>query len=171
MKKALLNLTLLLAIVGLFSCSQNTPKKETTSKASEETNLVANTSKTQKNKDIIPASKSDVIFNIVDKHPSYVGGTDKMVEYLSKNITPRTDLFKKKTKFAISFVVEVDSSLSNIEVFRIEDPHVIKEVTKIIGNMKWVPAVNKGKRVRCKYMLPIFFPYEMPDDPVDMSAK
>lgn len=167
MKRILSNLALLLVVAGLLACSQNNQNNEESKDISPTTDTI----KTQEKSNVIPASKSDVIFEMADEMPKYVGGVDKMVEYLESKINPRKDLFKKKTTFFTSFVVEKDSSISNVKVYNIKDPHVIKGISEIIKGMDWTPAINRGKRVRCQYLLPLFFPYVMPDGPVKSDAN
>lgn len=63
----------------------------------------------------------------------------------------------------LSFIVEKDGSIGNIEV--IESPHeaLSKEAIRVVekSSKKWTPAEKGGEKVRCKYRVPIgfFLPY------------
>ncbi|NLI41139.1 MAG: hypothetical protein GX421_08180 [Caldisericales bacterium] len=56
----------------------------------------------------------------------------------------------------IEFIVERDSSLSNIRVIQGIDEPLDKSVIEAIkGIPKWIPGVEKGKIVRTRIVLPI----------------
>ena len=59
----------------------------------------------------------------------------------------------------VSFVVEIDGSLSNIHIEKSVDPSLDKEAMRLVRNMpKWTPGYDKnGKPVRVKYSIPVNF--------------
>ena len=58
----------------------------------------------------------------------------------------------------ISFFVEPDGSLSDIEVVRKVDPLLDEEALRVVKAMpKWIPGKQNGQVVRVKYFLPIRF--------------
>ncbi|MFC0875413.1 TonB family protein [Saccharicrinis sp. FJH2] len=101
-----------------------------------------------------------VVFQVVEKMPQFPGGEAAMMKYLSQNIH-YPDVAKKngiQGRVYINFIVEEDGSLSNIEVKRGVDPSLDKEAVRVIKAMpKWKPGVQRGKRVRVSFMLPINF--------------
>ena len=56
----------------------------------------------------------------------------------------------------LEFVIERDSSISNIKVIRgIHEP-LDKSIIETLKTMpKWIPGINKGKTVRTRFVLPI----------------
>jgi hypothetical protein len=56
----------------------------------------------------------------------------------------------------VEFVVERDSSISNIKLIRGIDEPLDKSVIETIKAMpKWIPGINKGKAVRTRFVLPV----------------
>lgn len=65
----------------------------------------------------------------------------------------------KEDRITLSFVVERDGSLSNIEILRSKgDKQLEDEAIRIIRKMpKWNPGKQRGKIVRTKYTMPVTF--------------
>lgn len=65
----------------------------------------------------------------------------------------------KEDRITLSFVVERDGSLSNIEILRSKgDKQLEDEAIRIIWKMpKWIPGKQRGKVVKVKYTVPITF--------------
>ena len=56
------------------------------------------------------------------------------------------------------FVVDKDGSVTDIKVLRSVYPSLDREVVRVISIMpKWEPGVQLGKKVKCKFTLPIVF--------------
>ena len=61
-------------------------------------------------------------------------------------------------KVIISFVVNTDGSVSNIEVLRTPDSTLSDEAVRIIkSSPKWTAAKQRNKSVRQKFVIPIDF--------------
>lgn len=64
-------------------------------------------------------------------------------------------------RMLLTFDIEKNGKLSNIEVADSVHPMLDKEAVRIIESMpKWIPATRDGKRVRAKYVIPIYFRLE-----------
>lgn len=62
-----------------------------------------------------------------------------------------------KTGYVV-FVVEADSTLSNIEVFRSISEEADLLMIQLIENMpKWIPICDRYGSIRCRVRLPITF--------------
>ena len=61
-------------------------------------------------------------------------------------------------RVTLSFVVERDGSIAQIEVMRSPAEELSKESIRVVQTMpKWKPGKQRGKAVRVKYVLPITF--------------
>lgn len=100
------------------------------------------------------------IFQIVEEMPSYPGGEQKLMAYLSNNIK-YPQIAKEsgiKGRVFVSFVVEPDGSVSNVKVLRGIGGGCDEEAMRVVKSMpKWKPGKQRGKAVRVSYMLPINF--------------
>jgi TonB family protein len=58
----------------------------------------------------------------------------------------------------VSFFVEPDGSLSDIELVRKVAPELDEEVLRVVKAMpKWIPASQNNKPIRAKFTMPITF--------------
>ena len=56
------------------------------------------------------------------------------------------------------FVVDRDGGIDNIEILRSTNQIFENEAIRVIKAMpKWKPGKDKGKTVRCRYVLPVVF--------------
>lgn len=103
---------------------------------------------------------NDSIYQIVEVMPEFPGGTEKMMDYLSKSIK-YPEAAKEKGisgRVFLSFVVEKDGAVSNVKVVKGIGKECDDEAVRVVKAMpKWKPGMQKGKPVRVSYMLPIFF--------------
>lgn len=100
---------------------------------------------------------------IVDFPPfdtDYIGGQAALQRFISTNVQYPIEAIEKNIsgKIYISFVVEIDGSISNARVMRDVDPLLDAEALRLINSMPaWNPAVQGGMRVRARARLPINF--------------
>ncbi len=58
----------------------------------------------------------------------------------------------------VSFIVEPNGSVSNVEIVRSVDTDLDQEALRVVGQMpKWKPGKQDGRTVRVKFHLPIKF--------------
>lgn len=99
-------------------------------------------------------------FIIVEKMPEFPGGQQKLYEYLGKTIKyPEIDKqIGTQGKVFLTFVIEKDGSITDIQVIRSLSEGCDKEATKAVKNMpNWSPGEQRGQKVRVKYTLPVHF--------------
>ena len=61
-------------------------------------------------------------------------------------------------RVVISFVVETDGSITQVQVAKPVDPLLDKEAARVVSSMpKWVPGQQNGQKVRVKYNVPVNF--------------
>ncbi|MEL6717459.1 MAG: TonB family protein, partial [Bacteroidota bacterium] len=131
---------------------------------------------------IITQENSDELFKVVEQMPRFPSkdceaGTEEekadcsrtaLIEYLSANLQ-----YPKAAKDAgvegmcvVQFIVEKDGSLSNINLLRDigegcgEAAKAVVEQMNV-DNLIWTPGIQKGRKVRVKFTLPVKF--RLPD--------
>ncbi|HAH56196.1 MAG TPA: hypothetical protein DCM02_13185 [Flavobacterium sp.] len=92
----------------------------------------------------------------IDVKPDFPGGIKEFQKYIAKNyITPR-EAKEIKGKVFVTFVVEIDGTLTNIRVLRDLGFGTGKEAIRVLEQSpKWIPGQQKGLIVRSTYSLPI----------------
>jgi len=98
------------------------------------------------------------IFDVVEQPPSFAHGN--VMAWLSQNIhyPPVAEENNIQGRVVVSFVVEPDGSLSNVQVVKSVDPSLDKEAARVVKSMpKWNPGKQNGQVVRVKYNLPVTF--------------
>lgn len=89
----------------------------------------------------------------VEKSPEFNGGLSTFYEYVWKNFT--LPLKYKSGKIVTKFVIEIDGTLSNIDVFR-DDVGAKREVLKVFEKCpKWIAGEKNGQKVRIRFLIPI----------------
>jgi protein TonB len=100
------------------------------------------------------------IFTIVEEMPEFPGGTQKLADYLAKNIKYPQMARESgiQGRVFISFVVEPDGSVSNVNVMRSLGGGCDEEAVRVVKSMpKWKAGKQRGKPVRVSYILPVNF--------------
>lgn len=106
-----------------------------------------------------PNPEEDIVF-VVEDAPEFPGGYTAFLEFIRKNI--RYPAISRENniqgRVIVSFVVEKDGSISNVEVEKSVHPSLDKEAMRVISLMpKWKPGQQRGKPVRVKYSAPVNF--------------
>ena len=117
-------------------------------------------------------AKNDSIYQIVDQMPEFPGGTEALLKFVANNVK-----YPEKAKdeeisgrVFISFVIEKDGSVSNVEVKRGIGGGCDEEAVRVIKSLpNWKPGIKDGKPVRVSYMMPINF--KLTDDTPTKSVK
>ncbi len=100
------------------------------------------------------------VFDVVEEMPQYPGGMQAMITYLQENVTYPKDAQEKKIsgRVLVTFIVEKDGSVSNVETVKSVFPSLDEEAVRIVKGMpNWKPGKQSGKVVRVKYTLPVSF--------------
>ena len=108
-------------------------------------------------------AKSDtsrVLDGVVEQMPSFRGGQQALMTYLSQNV-----IYPKECKdsaiqgrVVCSFMIEKDGSLSEFKVVKSVHPKLDAEALRVIKQMpKWCPGKMLGEATRVKYTIPITF--------------
>ena len=98
------------------------------------------------------------VYDVVDEHPHFPGGNGALLDWLSKNIHYTSGCASIQGRVVVSFFVEPDGSLSDIELVRKVAPELDEEVLRVVKAMpKWIPASQNNKPIRAKFTMPITF--------------
>ena len=99
-------------------------------------------------------------FVSIEKQPEFPGGIAKFYKYLGKSIKYPSQAIEKNVqgKVFVSFIVEKDGVLSNIQITRGLGSGTDEEAIRVLNESpKWNPGIAKGKVVRVKYNININF--------------
>lgn len=101
-------------------------------------------------------SLKGVIYNSagIEKKPEFPGGMQEFYKFVKKNyIAPSKGI---KGNVYVTFIIEKDGSLSNIDVLRDLGYGTGKEVVRVMSKSpNWIPGEQKGQKVRVTYSIPI----------------
>jgi beta-lactamase regulating signal transducer with metallopeptidase domain len=108
----------------------------------------------------LQVNSQDPIYNAsaLSEKPEYPEGLVAFYKFVGKNYTISNEMQNntKGGKVFVTFVVEKDGSLSNIEVIRDFDFGTGEEAVRVLKlSPKWKPGKLKGNNVRMQYSLPI----------------
>ncbi len=107
-----------------------------------------------------PKEEENKVFDVVEQMPSFPGGQTALMEYLSKNVKYPVVAQENgvQGRVVVSFVVEKDGSVTDVQVVRSVDPSLDREAVRVISSMpKWIPGKQNGQAVRVKYNVPVSF--------------
>ncbi len=93
----------------------------------------------------------------VDKLPGFPGGLEAFYQQVGRKYrVPELEL-SRTFKVYVSFVVETDGSMSNIQIARDPGHGLGAEAIRVLKSIKtkWTPGQKKGQAVRTAYSLPI----------------
>ena len=108
----------------------------------------------------VEEEEEEVIFKVVEQNAEFPGGEKELRKYLSEHIKYPVIAQENgiQGRVVVSFVVEPDGSISNVQVVRGVDPSLDKEAVRVCKQMpKWNPGKQNGQAVRVKYNLPVQF--------------
>lgn len=92
-----------------------------------------------------------------EQMPSFPGGTSALMKYLEENVQ-YPDEVCAQGRVVVSFFVEKNGSISNVEILKSVCAEFDKEAVRVIKAMpKWIPGKINGKTIRTKYFVPVTF--------------
>jgi len=100
------------------------------------------------------------VFVIVEDMPEFPGGEQAMVDFIYDNLNYPTVAQKNGIEglVVVSFIVNKDGSLSDIEVRRDIGGGCGQEAERVIRSMpSWEPGKQRGKPVKVSYNMPVHF--------------
>jgi hypothetical protein len=103
------------------------------------------------------------VYTLVDIMPEYSGGTSALLAFFAKNfVYPHNELDEFQGSIYLSFIIEADGKLSNINVYKqnkeIGLSSVDKEAIRVFQLMQnWKAGQCEGENVAVKMSMPIKF--------------
>jgi protein TonB len=95
----------------------------------------------------------------LDKQPFFPGGIKKFYEYVGTNFEKQNidEEEGQAIRVLVSFVIEKNGSMTDIEVTRKTTPEIDKEAIRVLKSLKtkWAPGIKNGEPVRTQFTLPI----------------
>ena len=123
--------------------------------------LAATNSNASMHTDTDPTMYSDsMVFAAVEEMPIFPGGEKALLNFLTYHIQYPRDAIENgiEGRVWISFVVEIDGSISNAKVERGIGYHCDEEALRVINKFpKYTPGKQNGLPVRVQVMMPITF--------------
>ena len=120
-------------------------------------NPIPSTGNSGNGTEIAPATSDPVNTAVLDKMPEFPGGMAKFYTYVGNNFNkPELDA-EKTLRVYVSFVIERDGSITDINILKDPGYGLGKEAIRVLKSIKakWTPGVLNGKTVRTAYNLPI----------------
>ena len=93
----------------------------------------------------------------LDTQPIFPGGLKSFYQYVGTNFE-RENLDEGETiRVKVSFVIEKNGTMTDIEVIEKTNEIVDKEAVRVLKSLKtkWSPGIKDGQKVRTRYTLPI----------------
>ena len=100
------------------------------------------------------------MYEIVEQMPEFPGGLTALMNYLRANIhyPAAAQSAGIEGRVIVSFIVEPNGSVSNVEIVRGVDSNLDQEALRVVRQMpKWKAGKQDGSTVRVKFHLPIKF--------------
>ncbi|MBQ0019982.1 MAG: energy transducer TonB [Bacteroidales bacterium] len=100
------------------------------------------------------------IYDVVEVNAQFPGGDAACYEWLNKNIKYPAVCQENNIqgRVNVKFVVNLDGSITDVEVVRSPDDNLSKEAVRVVKLMpKWKPARQGNKNVRSRFILPVNF--------------
>jgi hypothetical protein len=109
-------------------------------------------------KDSIVEDDTIIMGASIEVKANYPGGITNFRDFFLKEFKFPEEAANSKSPIIVSFVIERDGSLSNIDFPKDIDPKIGTEITRVLTlSPKWIPGEQNGKKTREKYSFPISF--------------
>jgi protein TonB len=104
-----------------------------------------------------PTNNNPVTPKELDRQPMFPGGLKGFYEYVGNNFERQEIEEGETVRVLVSFVIEKNGTMTDIEVTEKTTAAVDKEAIRVLKSLrtKWSPGYKDGEPVRTKYTLPI----------------
>ena len=106
------------------------------------------------------AEDKEEVSEFLEDMPEFPGGEKAMMQWIAQNIQYPKEAAKANIEGSVivSFLVEKDGSISNVEVIKSVHELLDKEALRVVNAMpKWKPGMEKGQPVRARFHIPVIF--------------
>lgn len=124
--------------------------------------IPANTNISNGMTQVVNNEPSTFVTTLLDKQPSFPGGIEKFCQYIVDRFEKPSLETEQKLKIVISFIIEKNGTLTDIQVLKNPGYGLDKEAIRVLKSLKtkWEPGYKDGKPVRTTYVLPILVKLE-----------
>ena len=114
--------------------------------------------------EIIDPEQEDKVYEaIVDVRPTFPGGDEKLMEWLSHNIQYPQNAYNShiEGRVIVQFLVKEDGSVGDAKIVRSIFPLLDEEALRVVRTLpKFNPAILNGKTVEYWFTIPVVFRLE-----------
>ena len=111
--------------------------------------------------EIIDPEQEDKVYEaIVDVRPTFPGGDEKLMEWISQHLQYPQNAYNStiQGRVIVQFLVKEDGSVGNARIIRPVFPTLDEEALRVVATLpKFKPAILDGKAVEYWFTLPIIF--------------
>lgn len=108
----------------------------------------------------IPPEDPDEPFNSVEEPAAPQGGLEAFYQYVSKNLKypPQARRMQVEGRIFVEFIVNRNGSLTDVKAIKGIGAGCDEEAVRVVGGApQWNPGKQRGKPVRQRMVLPIYF--------------
>ena len=109
---------------------------------------------------VLDMENNPLNFRVVEELPEFPGGAVELMKWLTKNLKYPSSAQQRKVqgKVVAQFIVNIDGSISNIELLTHVDPSLDREALRVVRLMpKWKAGKQDAKPCRTQVCIPIVF--------------
>lgn len=114
--------------------------------------------------EIIDPEQEDMVYEaIVDVRPTFPGGDEKLMEWISQHIQYPQNAYDAhiQGRVIVQFLVKEDGSVGDAKIVRSVFPSLNEEALRVVRTLpKFNPAILDGKAVEYLFTIPIIFRLE-----------
>lgn len=106
------------------------------------------------------SSVEQKVYDLVEEMPSFPGGEEELKRYISDHLRYPVKAGEKEItgRVVVRFTVMSDGSIGDVRIVRSLDPHLDKEVMRLVVEMpRWIPGRHGGETVNVWMTLPVDF--------------
>lgn len=109
---------------------------------------------------VVEVDDDDRIYEVVEENAQFPGGDEACMKWLVEHLKYPAICQEQgvQGRVFVSFVVNKDGSIVDVEIKRSPDNNLSKEAERVVKSMpKWKPARQGNRTVRSRFNLPVMF--------------
>ena len=109
---------------------------------------------------VVEVDDDERIYEVVEEKAQFPGGDEACMKWLAEHLKYPSICQEQgvQGRVFVSFVVNKDGSIVDVEIKRSPDPNLSKEAERVVKSMpKWKPARQGNRTVRSRFNLPVMF--------------
>ena len=109
---------------------------------------------------VVEVDDDERIYEVVEENAQFPGGDEACMKWLAEHLKYPSICQEQgvQGRVFVSFEVNKDGSIVDVEIKRSPDPNLSKEAERVVKSMpKWQPARQGNRTVRSRFTLPVMF--------------